>query len=78
MMKIKNKLTKEVLELSYNEFNENFSKEIKQAYGSFRKTEASKNFYKHICEAEFESEFYFGLQWNFNHHGNSNWYIEKF
>lgn len=42
-MKIKNKLTKEVLELSYNEFKEKFSKEIKQAYESFRKTEVSKN-----------------------------------
>lgn len=78
MMKIKNKLTKEVLELSYVKFKEKFSKEIQQAYESFRKTEASKNFYKPACEAELESEFYFGLQWNFNHHGNSNWYIEKF
>lgn len=57
MIKIKNKLTKEVLELSYNEFKENFSKEIKQAYESFRKTEASKNFYKPICEARLEEYF---------------------
>ena len=25
----------------------------------------------------FESDFYFDLQWNFNHFGNSNWCIEK-
>lgn len=56
-MKIKNKLAKEVLELSYNKFKENFSKEIKQAYESFRKTEASKNFYKPICEARLEEHF---------------------
>lgn len=35
-MKIKNKLTKEVLELSYNEFKENFSKEIKQKNRSLK------------------------------------------
>lgn len=29
-----------------------------------KKTKVSKNFYKSICEAELESEFYFGLQWN--------------
>ena len=30
----------------------------------------SKNFYKPACEAELECRFYFGLQWNFNNHGN--------
>lgn len=44
MMKIKNKLTKEVLELSYNEFKENFSKEIQQAYESFKKNKSFKEF----------------------------------
>lgn len=63
-MKIKNKLTKEVLELSYVKFKEKFSKEIQQAYESFKKIKVSKNFYKPACEAELESEFYFGLQWN--------------
>jgi hypothetical protein len=24
-----------------------------------------------------EFNFYFQLQWNFNHFGNSNWYIER-
>ena len=43
-MKIKNKLTKEVLELSYVKFKEKFSKEIQQAYDSFKKQKFQRIF----------------------------------
>lgn len=76
-MKLKNKLTKEVLELSYKDFRKQFSKEIQDAYESFKRTELAKTFYKFQDDNLLESDFYFQLQWNFNHHTNSNWYIER-
>ena len=54
-MILKNKLTKETLDIPYSEFRKKFAKEIQDAFN-----------------------FYFELHWNFNHFGNSNWYIERF
>ena len=74
-MKVKNKLTKETIEISYSEFKIRFAKEIQIALESYTKTENNKPYFK--INKTPESDFYFNLQWNFNHFGNSNWYIEK-
>ena len=76
-MILKNKLTKETLNISYFEFRKKFSKEIQVAFESFKKTELNKTFYSFKDNNLIESNFYFDIQWNFNHFGVSNWYIER-
>ena len=76
-MILKNKLTKEILEIPYSEFRKKFAKEIQNAFESFKKTELNKTFYNFKNDNLIDSNFYFDIQWNFNHFGNSNWYIEK-
>ena len=76
-MVLKNKLTKEILEIPYSEFRKKFAKEIQDAFESFKKTELNKTFYNFKNDNLIDSNFYFDIQWNFNHFGNSNWYIEK-
>ena len=43
--------------------------------GTVVKTENAKPYFKATKTPE--SDFYFDLQWNFNHFEMSNWYIEK-
>jgi len=74
-MIINNKLTKESLVLSETEFKTRFAKEIETALDSYRRTELVKPYFN--LNKDIESDFFFDLQWNFNHYGNSNWYIEK-
>lgn len=74
-MILKNKLTKETLVLTEKEFKTRFVKEIDTALDSYRKTELAKPYFN--LNKDIESDFFFDLQWNFNHYGNSNWYIEK-
>ena len=74
---LKNKRTRETLEIEYSEFRKKFAKEIKVAFDSFRQTELNKPFYNYKDDNSMEFNFYFQLQWNFNHFGNSVWYIEK-
>ena len=76
-MILKNKLTKETLDISYSEFRIKFSKEIQYAFESFKRTELNKTFYNFKDDNLIESNFYFDIRWNFNHFGNSNWYIER-
>lgn len=76
-MILKNKLTKEVVDVSYKDFRKRFSKEIQDAYESFKQTELAKTFYNFQDDNLLESDFYFQLRWNFNNHSNSNWYIES-
>ena len=76
-MILKNKLTKETLEIPYPEFRIKFAKEIKAAFESFKRTELNKTFYNFKDDNLIESNFYFDIRWNFNHFGNSNWYIER-
>ena len=76
-MILKNKLTKETLDITYPEFRKNFAKEIQIAFESFKKTELNKTFYKYKDDNLMEINFYFDIQWNFNHFGISNWYIER-
>ncbi len=54
-----------------------FVKEIRTAFESYRRTQLNKYSYNFKDDNSMEYNFYFQLQWNFNHFGNSNWYIEK-
>ena len=74
-MILRNKRTRERIQLSYTEFQTKFAKGIKVALESYIKTENAKPYFK--ANKTPESDFYFDLQWNFNHFGISAWYIEK-
>lgn len=76
-MILKNKLTRETLEITYPEFRKKFAKEIQDAFESYRKTQLNKYTHNFKDDNSIESHFYFELYWNFNHFGNSNWYIER-
>ena len=76
-MILKNKLTRETLDIPYSEFRKKFAKEIQDAFESFKRTELNKTFYKYKDDNLIETYFYFDIRWNFNHFGNSNWYIER-
>ena len=76
-MKVKNKLTKEPLDIPYSEFRIKFSKEIQDAFESYRKTQLNKYSWNFKDDNSLEFNFYFELQWNFNNFGLSNWYIER-
>lgn len=76
-MIIKNKLTGEILDIPYSEFRKKFVKELQDAFESYRKTQLNKYSYKFKDDNSMEFNFYFDLQWNFNHFGISNWYIER-
>ena len=76
-MILKNKLTKKTLNITYSEFRKIFAKEIQYAFESYRKTQLNKYSYKFKDDNSMEFNFYFDLQWNFNHFGNSVWYIER-
>ena len=74
-MILRNKRTRERIQLSYIDFQNRFAKEIQTALKSYIKTENVKPYFK--TNKNSESDFYFDLRWNFNHFGMSNWYIEK-
>ena len=76
-MIIKNKLTGKILDIPYSEFRKMFVKELQDAFESYRKTQLNKYSYKFKDDNSMEFNFYFDLQWNFNHFGISNWYIER-
>lgn len=76
-MILKNKLTRETLEITYPEFRKKFAKEFQDAFESYCKTQLNKYSYNFKDDKSLEFNFYFQLQWNFNHFGNSNWYIES-
>ena len=76
-MILRNKRTREMLKIDYSEFRTKFAKEIQIAFDSYRKTQLNKYPYKFQDDNSMEYNFYFDLQWNFNHLGNSVWYIER-
>ena len=76
-MILRNKLTKETLNISYFEFMKRFVKELQLAFESYRQTQLNKYSYKIKNNDPIEQDFCFNLQWNFNHFGISNWYIER-
>ena len=69
-MILKNKRTRETLKVTLSEFKIRFAKEIKTAFESYMHTELAKPYFK-IKNTD-ESDFYFDLQWNFNHHAYSD------
>ena len=77
-MILKNKLTKETLDIPYSEFRIKFAKEIQDAFESYCKTQLNKYSWNFKDDNSLEFNFYFELHWNFNHFGNGNWYIERF
>lgn len=76
-MILKNRRTRETLEIDYSEFRKKFVKEIRIAFESYRQTQLKKYPYKFKDDNSMEFNFFFELHWNFNHFGNSAWYIER-
>ena len=76
-MILKNRRTRESLDITYPEFRRKFAREIQEAFESYRQTQLAKKFYNFQDDNSMEFNFYFELQWNFNNFGNSAWYIEK-
>ena len=74
-MIIQNKRTMEKLSLSQKEFFEKHFNEIQDALFAYIKIEQNKKLYLKRNKADLEADFYFNLQWNFNHSNNSNWFI---
>ena len=66
-MILKNKLTKETLDIPYSEFRIKFAKEIQDAFESSRKTQLNKYSWNFKDDNSLEFNFYFELHWNFNH-----------
>lgn len=58
-MIIKNKLTKETLELTYPKFRKKFAKEIEYAFESYRKTQLNKYSYNFKDDNSLEFIFTF-------------------
>ena len=76
-MIVKNRRTKETLEMSYSTFRKRFTKDIQVSFDSYKQTQLNQSFYKFEDDNLMESNFYFQIQYNFNNFGNSAWYIEK-
>ena len=74
-MILRNKRTRKRIQLSYTEFQARFVQDMQTVFESYIKTENAKPYFK--ANKTPESDFYFDLQWNFNHFGISAWYIEK-
>ena len=74
-MILRNKRTRERIQLSYTEFQTRFAQDMQTVFESYIKTENAKPYFK--ANKTPESDFYFDLQWNFNHFGISAWYIGK-
>ena len=60
-MILKNKVTKETLDITYPEFRKKF---VKDAFESYRKTQLNKYSYNFKDDNSMEYNFYFQLQWN--------------
>ena len=58
-MILKNKLTRETLEITYPEFGKKFAKEIRTAFESYRGTQLNKYFYNFKDDNSMEYNFYF-------------------
>ena len=74
-MILRNKRTRKFIQLSYVEFQTKFSNEIQAALKSYTQTENNKPYFR--TKINSDSDFYFNLQWNFNHYSNAAWYIER-
>lgn len=65
-MILKNKLTRETLEITYPEFIKKFAKEFQDAFESYRETQLNKYSYNFKDDNSIEFNFYFELHWNFS------------
>ena len=63
-MKVKNKLTRETLEITYPEFRKKFAKKLQKAFESYRRIQLNKYSYNFKDDNTMEYNFYFQLQWN--------------
>ena len=63
-MILKNKLTKETLDIPYSEFRIKFVKEIQDAFESYRITQLNKYSWNFKDDNSLEFNFYFELHWN--------------
>ncbi len=63
-MILKNRLTRETLEITYPEFRKRFAKEIRTAFESYRRTQLNKYSYNFKDDNSMEYNFYFQLQRN--------------
>ena len=57
-MKVKNKLTRETIEITYPEFRKKFVKEISTAFESYRRTQLNKYSYNFKDDNSMEYNFY--------------------
>ena len=57
-MSVKNKLTRETLEITYPEFRKKFAKELQTAFKSYRRTRLNKYFYNFKDDNSMEYNFY--------------------
>lgn len=69
-MILKNKRTRETLNITLPEFKIRFANEIKRAFESYKQIELVKQYFK--IKNINESDFYFDPQWNFNRHACSD------
>ena len=74
-MILKNKRSRETLNITLSDFKTSFNKELKTALESYIRSEKDKLYYK--IKKTYESDFYLNLQWNFNHLACTDWYIEQ-
>lgn len=58
-MILRNKLTKETLNISYSEFRKRFAREIQLAFESYRQTQLNKYSYKNKDNNSIEQDFLF-------------------
>ena len=61
-MKVKNKLTKEILDIPYSEFRKKFANEINDAFESYCRTQLNKYSWNFKDDNSLEFNFYFELQ----------------
>ena len=74
-MIVKNKRTKDTVEVSLNEFKRKFAEEIEDALESYKRTALAKPYFR--MNNDIEGDFYLDLQRNFNQYTNTNLCIER-
>ena len=81
MIKLAERRNNKVIEeLTLSEFKIKYSNQLISTINSYKRHMESKDvlkpFFMH-SNKDYTSDFYANLQWNFNHFGNSDWYIER-
>ena len=61
-MILKNRRTRETLEIEYSVFRKKFAREIQDAFESYRQTQLNKYFWSFKDDNSLEFNFYFQLQ----------------